>query len=68
MEAAQFLRDLLQALPYRIYTGSDRQLHSIHQPRPGCARLCAHLRPRLQRERDRTPPHEGEASLDERPG
>jgi hypothetical protein len=68
MEAAQFLRDLLQALPYRIYTGSDRQLHSIHHPGPECARLRAHLRPRLQRERDRTPPHEGEASLNERPG
>jgi hypothetical protein len=68
MEAAQFLRDLLQAPPYRIYTGSDRQLHSIHHPGLGRAHLRAHLRPRLQRERDRTPPHEGEASLNERPG
>jgi hypothetical protein len=63
MEAAQFLRDLLQAPPYRIHTGSDRQLHSIHQPGLGRARL----RPRLSQERDRTPPHQGEASLNERP-
>ena len=77
MEAAQFLRDLVAAVPYAIHTvltefeGSEidpvnrfpGERHPVHQPDLRQIRL-PHLRSRLRRERHRASPDQSEASLE----
>lgn len=67
MAAAQFLRDLVAVVLYAVPPCSPTTTSSS-QPRGGPARLRAHLRPRLPRQRHPAPAHHSEASQDERTG
>ena len=80
--AADFLKALIAAVPYKIHTVSNRQRHPLHlagqrlfgsprdQRMPGPRRklLGACFRVRLRQKRYRSPAHKAEASLDQRPG
>ena len=68
MAAAQFLRDLIAAVPYRLHKVlTDVLWHTVRKPELRHDRLRAHLWPRVPRAWDRAQADEGKASLDERP-
>jgi len=72
MIAAQFLRNLVAAVPYGTHRQPcperSRRGHPVHQSCPPQIRLSPHLRPRLRRKRHRASPDQGEASMDQRAG
>ena len=67
MEAAQFLRDLIEAVPYRIHIVLTDNGIQFTLRRAGYLGQHPHLRSCVRRARDRTPAHQGQPSLDQWP-
>jgi hypothetical protein len=62
MEAPDVLRDLIEAVPYRIHT-ADRQRRAVHRAQAGHLGQVAYLRPGLRRARHQAQADRGEPPL-----